>query len=307
MYDMEQQDLSLDEKQLNYASYFVVKEFESLTDEKPTGVFFNKIMSLLNRRIDNFILSHYWYRYGDQVCRQNMPYGLEWTSFEMDRTKVNWKLDRFDYFDGLKGHPIEEEVKFLVEKYHNSLEELIDDVYSYAPYDFQRKFLELRKTFYGVDNAYNWDIENYKRLSEPLFRDTFETFPVHEFKELEGEYELVKTFIDIKLKGDWKFKVLEQISRDFWFLFCYHLRLKPSARENIPPDILHHWREKLPMDTDRHRKSIADMILKSVDEDRDLLENDIIRDYYLWRKKDKEKTEKLIVEFVEDHVSAGTV
>ncbi len=292
----------IDDKLLHYSSYLVVKEYEKLTEEKPNGVFFNKIMSLLNKKNNNLKLPHYWYRYGDQVCRQKMPSELYWNHAELDQTTVDFKIDSKDYFKELDGHPIEEDVKELVEKYHDDFEKLIDDVYSYAPYEFQKKFLELRKTFYGISNAYNWDKESYKELSRPIFSDTYDKFPIDEFKELEDEYNLVKTFIETRLESDdWKFKILEEISKHFWFLFCYHLRLNPKARENIPSEILHYWEEKLPSDADRHKKSIADIIIKTIEKDDSLLEKQVIRDFYEWRKKDKKETKKLIDDFVETY------
>ncbi len=302
MYSIPQKQVSRDDKLLEYASYLVVDSYESLAKEKPNGVFFNKIMSLLNKKNENIKLPHYWYRYGDQVCRQKMPAELDWNHAELDQTKVDWKIDSKDHFKELEGHPIERDVNDLVEKYHDDVEKLIDDVYSYAPYKFQRKYLELRKTFYGINNAYNWDMESYKELSKPIFSRTFDDFPIHDFKELKDEYKLVKAFIDTKLESDdWKFRILEKISKHFWFLFCYHLRLNPEARENIPSEILHYWEEKLPNDEDRHRKSIADIIIDSIDKDEDLLENQIIEKFYDWRQKDKDETKKIIDDFVESY------
>lgn len=307
MYTTGQNEVSMDDKLLNYASHLIIKEYESLKDEKPNGVFFNKIMSLLNKNIDSFKLSHYWYRYGDQVCRQKMPTNLEWTNVELNETKVDWKYDTPEFFKELEGHPIEEEIKSLVREYNDNFEDLIDDVYSYAPYDFQRRFLELRKLFYGANNAYNWDMESYKELSKPILEDTYDSFPIHDFKEIEQEYELVRTFMEAKLDSeDWKFKILEKISTNFWFLFCYHLRMNPKARENIPPDILHHWEESLSMDADRHRKSIADTIIKSIERDSSLLEYESINEFYKWRKEDKKETEKIIDEFVDNYTAHST-
>lgn len=302
MYDLSRKQSSIDDKLLNYASYLVVKNYKSLTDENPNGVFFNKIMSLINKKSDNIELPHYWYRYGDQVCRQEMPTELDWNHGELDQTTVDWKIDSKDHFEGLEGHPIEGDVQELVERYHDNFEKLIDDVYSYAPYKFQKKFLELRKTFYGINNAYNWDKESYKELSKPIFNRTYDNFPIHDFKELKDEYNLVKTFIETKIESDdWKFKILEKISKHFWFLFCYHLRLNPKARENIPSEILRYWKEKLPNDENRHRKSIADIVINSIDKDDNLLDNPVIKEFYEWRKKDKEETKKLINDFVESY------
>jgi len=304
MYGYDQGTISTDDKLIHYASYLIIQKHESVTGDKPNGMFFNKIMSLLNKQLDDFKLSHYWYRYGDQVCRQIMPTNLEWTNVELNETKVDWKYDIPEFFKGLEGHTIETEIESLVKNYHDNFETLIDDVYSYAPYDFQRKFLELRKLFYGANNAYNWDMESYKELSKPIFRDTYDTFPIHDFKEIEEEYELVRTFIEAKLDSEnWRFKILEKISTDFWFLFCYYLRLNPKARENIPPKVLHYWEEKLSIDANRHRKSIGDTIIKSIEKDPSLLEYEAINEFYRWRKDDKEETEQMIDEFVDKYTS----
>lgn len=300
MYDASSERLPYKEKLLNYASYLVVEEYKDRYGEEPNGVFFNKIMSLLNKRNPHFNLPHYWYRYGDQVCRQKMPTALSWNSEETNETTVDWRYRRYDYFKELDNHPIEEDVKLLIEDYSNNFEKLIDDVYSYAPFDFQRKFLNLRKTFYGIKNAYNWDIKSYKELSKPIFLETFNKFPIHEFKDLKEEYKLVKAFIETKLESEsWRFKILEDISKDFWFLFCYHLRLNPKGRENIPSDILHYWKNSLPNNTSRHRKSIADKIIDNIDQNKDLLENETIKNFYEWRIKDKKETKEAIENFID--------
>ncbi len=82
-----------------------------------------------------------------------------------------------------------------------------------------------------------------------------QTIPIHDFKEIEEETELVRTFIEAKLESEnWRFKILEKISTGFWFLFSYYLRLNPKARDNIPPNVLHYSEDKLPIDANRHRK-----------------------------------------------------
>ncbi len=110
MYEYEHRKISMDDKLIHYASYLIIQKYESVTGYKPNGVFFNKIMSLLNNKFDDFKLPHYWYRYGDRVCRQKMPANLEWTNVELNETTVDWKYDTPELFRGPEGHPIEMEV-----------------------------------------------------------------------------------------------------------------------------------------------------------------------------------------------------
>src|SRR5437762_11314562 len=67
---------------LNFASYQVITKYEQVTGAKPSGLFFNKVLSVLNRDLGavhlQLRLPHCWYRWGDEVVRILMPRHLQW-------------------------------------------------------------------------------------------------------------------------------------------------------------------------------------------------------------------------------------
>ena len=79
---------------LAYTSFKVVKEYENVNNEVPSGLYFNKAISFVNTNLKNagivLTVPHRWYRWGDEVVRYYMPRELAWTHEEDAYTKVGW-------------------------------------------------------------------------------------------------------------------------------------------------------------------------------------------------------------------------
>jgi len=267
-------------------------------------MYFNKAMSLLNKKLrkENVMiyLPHYWYRYGDQVHRSSMPSPLIWRHENPQNTRVDW--GHKEKLLPTRGYPydlIDQLISEIIEKYKDNDYAIVSEVYKYAPFEFQRKFLDVRKILHGRANAFNWDHESYQQVSEKIILNTLNSFPKKDFMQLSNSHELVYNFIqELQGQGKKTFRLIQKMCTSFWFLFCYHLRLHENARENIPNETVGHWYSELDIQNGRYRKIFADIILEAYEIFPDILKNDLIKDEYQWRISDRKEVKEIIDEFV---------
>ncbi|MHA1410739.1 MAG: hypothetical protein ACTSQY_10620 [Candidatus Odinarchaeia archaeon] len=288
-------------KPLEYTSYLIIKKFKELTGHNPTGLYFNKVISLCYRELKedgiDIALPHYWYRYGDQVLKQGMPYNIKWNHESPVKTEVKWSDEEYPLVSDRTYEKIESIVTKLTEKYANNIQGAIREVYAYAPFDFQRAFLELREIFYGWKYAFDWDQEIYERMSINDIIKTFKKFPVQDFPALKKNYQIVYKLIELSVGSEaWSFKLIQELCTQFWFLFCYHLRLK--AHENIPKNILDKWRANIGFQNYKYRKIIADILIKFAEKHPKILEDKLLKKEYNWRINDLKEAEKVINEYL---------
>ena len=290
---------------LSYVSYLVIARYKERTNRLPSGLYFNKIMSLccrdlLDKGID-IGLPHYWYRYGDQVHRYSMPGNIVWNHENPTETKVEWRYEEPLPIHGKPYDLINEVVDKMTDKYVDNEYQAVRDVYNYAPFEFQRKYLDLRELFHGRKNALNWDAKTYKTVSGPIFVNTFLEFSEKSFPELKRPYLVVKKLIESLVDcGEWDFKLLEEVCTNFWFLFCYHLRLKKNCRKNIPRESISYWESEIEFENNRYRRIIGDLLVEIAEKRPDILKNNLLKEEYDWRIKDIEETETMIEEISED-------
>lgn len=287
---------------LRYASYIVINKYKEKKGKPPSGLYFNKIMSLCHRNLlekdIDIGLPHYWYRYGDQVHKRGMPTNLVWQHESPLKTTVEWRYEEPDFFRHDAYDIIEEIVIDLTNKYSDKRKQLVQKVYEYAPFDFQRGILDLRGVVYGWKNALNWDSKNYKLISKGVILDSLSHFPDKEFPELKQQYRLFKKVVEILLeKEDWGFKIFEEAYINFWFWFCYHLRLKKGASENIPKKTIAYWESKLDFENVRYKKIMGDLIIQASKKYPKIIKDKQLAKEYRWRTKDLKETYKLIDEF----------
>ena len=201
---------------LKFTSYQVIKQFKRKTGGIPRGVYFNKAMSLTHKILKeehgiNIGLPHYWYRYGDQIHKREMPRELEWNHENPVKTTVNWKGDTqlADQDDTCK--QIQKIVRIITDKYAGKNKQITKDVYQYAPYDFQRRILECRGVIYGWKNALNWYAKSYKNISMPVILTALDSFPSSEFPKLKVPFHVFKTVTKQLLDNeDWDFNLFSE-------------------------------------------------------------------------------------------------
>ncbi|MDR0887831.1 MAG: hypothetical protein LBM39_01415 [Candidatus Methanoplasma sp.] len=242
------------------AAIIFLDKFENENEILASGVLFNKFMTLLHRDLKkegiNLKLPHCWYRWGDEVVRYRMPY-LEWDHEYAAYTQVTWKGAAPEYsIEDPIVPKINEYADKFVSKYSGpeGAEMAIGEVYDSAPFEFQNKYRRLRETLKISRN--NQPFEKFtKSMLMPLFRDAMDAFP-KEFKNLNGKKEDFEEVFRVSIEGGASVADAFDLVEDFWFFFCYYLRLK--CNENVPKSTLEVWEDKIPWETEsyEHRLQI---------------------------------------------------
>ena len=287
---------------LKFTSYQVIKKFQRKTGGMPRGVYFNKAMSLTHRILKeehgiDIGLPHYWYRYGDQIHKKEMPRELEWNHESPFKTTVNWKGDSQPTYQDETYKKIQKIVQMITEKYAGKNKQITKEVYQYAPYDFQRRILECWGAIHGWRNALNWDAKSYQNISKPVILRALDSFPTSDFPNLKVPFHVFKTITEQLLdKDDWDFNLFSEMYETFWFWFCYYLRLKNGARENIPHKDIAFWESRLDFENTRFRRIMGDLVIVAYNYDSKILNDKIVNREYSWRIKDLKETEQMLNE-----------
>lgn len=233
------------------ASYAFIEGYSRTQSHPPSGVLYNKYMTLLNRELmDNLgvdiRLPHCWYRWGDEVVRHDMPY-LRWDHGDPCKTYISYSGEC----------PIPEskdEIVCFSESFADSfirrysgdegVDLAIDEIYSEAPFAFQNDYRRLRENLKIAQKGAA--MENYYDLVRSLYEKAMESFPSESFPDMDVPPSQFKAVFPIALDERITIDRLQMISETFWFHFCYHLRLHEGCHANVPESTLSAWRQAIP-------------------------------------------------------------
>lgn len=256
---------------LYLASYKVIEIHERNTGESPTGLFFNKVLSMLNRELESrhihLGLPHCWYRWGDEVVRTHMPAAIEWIHEDPPRTTVKWKENPPEIPEGTATYDlVARKVGELVDTYSRpgAIEELVNHVYAYAPFPFQDAYRQVRNMFIDLRGA-EIPVEGLAgSVLGPPFKRAMDVFPTQEFRDLSERLESFKTVMHVLIRADVQgLKLARELSEAFWFTFCYYLRLHPKAHQNVPDSTLDYWTASLPNQIAHYDNTVSSILLEA--------------------------------------------
>ncbi|MDR1954534.1 MAG: hypothetical protein LBP82_01100 [Candidatus Methanoplasma sp.] len=272
-------------------SRLFLDKFEEINGFLASGVLFNKYMTLLHRRLKNegidIRLPHCWYRWGDEVVRYRMPY-LDWDHEYAAYTQVSWDGTMREIYD-----PNDRVIKMaseytdeFISKYSGAegAEMAIDEVYDEAPFEFQNRYRQLRETLKQLrtNNAMYFDGASINMIV-PLFEGAIRSFP-KEFKSIANEKEDFVEMFRVMIESRAMMKDLFNITEDFWFFFCYHLRVK--CNENVPSSTLNVWKDKIPEETELFEQKLQSYAHRFYDgSDRSLRAKKLFEG---WEENDRE-------------------
>jgi len=277
------------------ASFIFLDEYRSKNHDDPSGIVYNKFMTLLNSELKkdkiDIRLPHCWYRWGDEVVRYHMPY-LYWNHDDPRYTTVLWKgkTPRYNVND-----PTVSEIKSFSGKFIDlysgpeGAEMAIDKVYEKAPFKFQNEYRKIRESLKITKSKIPPD--NYiGSVLMPLFENAMRVFP-KEFSSVKGTKEDFEEVFKMAAERGGTIQELFEMAEDFWFFFCYHLRLNKKCHENVPISTLDIWEEMISWETEMYERGLQNNVREFYDgcpenpvADR-LLEN--------W-KKDTDEFERLL-------------
>ena len=239
------------------SSKVFLDKFEEKNQTAPSGVLFNKYMTLLHRRLKSegtdIKLPHCWYRWGDEVVRYGMPY-LSWDHEYAAYTQVTWSGRMTDSYDP-DDHAIRTASEYADEfilKYsgEEGAEMAIDEVYENAPFEFQNEYRKLRETLKQlIKNRKTHFDDAHNNVIIPLFENAVRSFPV-EFNAMRNEKESFTEMFRLMVGSKASLRDIFDLIEDFWFCFCYRLRIHKKCHENVTPATLAIWKEKIPEETE---------------------------------------------------------
>jgi hypothetical protein len=149
----------------------------------------------------------------------------------------------------------------------------------------------------GWRNALNWDSKTYKTISKPVILDALNSFPDSEFQDLKKPFYIFKYVTESLLeKDDFHINLFSEFCESFWFWFCYYLRLKRNARENIPDKVVSYWLSQIDFENMRYRRIIGDLLINIANFEPDILEDRTVYGEYAWRIDDFEETKRMLNE-----------
>ena len=263
-------EMLIEDTDLKFVAYCVVRQFKKRTGRDPTGLYFNKAMSLINTKLKeegyNLRLPHCWYRWGDEVVRYYMPFELGWNHEDPPSTKVTWEGD---VPRGMIDLRLQDKVKSLSDEMADqfsseNLSEMVEQVYMNAPFDFQRLYKKVRDSFLSILRA-EVAVENFN-ISKliPQLEEAIAAFPEDsEFDEIRAHLPAFKSLLMHVLSTEnTDYSLANEISEEFWFWFCYFLRLHPRAHENIGKEALAIWSERLEVETDLYMRAFGEHVLR---------------------------------------------
>ena len=263
-------EMLIEDTDLKFVAYYVVRQFKKRTRRDPTGLYFNKAMSLINTKLKeegyNLRLPHCWYRWGDEVVRYYMPFELGWNHEDPPSTKVTWEGD---VPRGMIDLRLQDKVKSLSDEMADqfsseNLSEMVEQVYMNAPFDFQRLYKKVRDSFLSILRA-EVAVENFN-ISKliPQLEEAIAAFPEDsEFDEIRAHLPAFKSLLMHVLSTEnTDYSLANEISEEFWFWFCYFLRLHPRAHENIGKEALAIWSERLEVETDLYMRAFGEHVLR---------------------------------------------
>ena len=243
---------------LSLLAYAASKVIDTAADKETglaDGIYFHKIMSLLQNDLAHteadLNLPHCWYFYGDEVVRSAMPYQLQWNHDDASLTRVGWRgRQDFSGVDPRQRMMVDSALEPYVEEFPPGAEhinKLIDRVYSYAPFDFQRRYRSVKGEVYDISGSTIVFEEYAPRLLRPTVRDTLSSFPSSEtlFAPVAGFLPVLRDSTDTLLESPRGVKPAYRLLVNFWEFFCYHLRTHPRANDSVPRETLEFWNGQL--------------------------------------------------------------
>lgn len=261
--------------ELEYASYKVIQRHGD-SRQKISAMRFHKLMSLLNRELlregIDMKLPHFWYFYGGVVSVFDMPKPIRFDKESIDERKTHI------YWEGKKPSTdrrrLPKKVKQTIDKKLMSVEtkhppssdvwELVRAVYDYAPYKFQREYRTFRS-----DSVAQTSSGLEKLVARVLINDlgrSMKAFPEDDFPALKVpstklRYVVETIFRDFPEKKD----IGIRMSREFWEIFCKHLRLSKEGHENLSEKTIDIWKKNLEMEFAKYEDQLEKDIRYVVD------------------------------------------
>lgn len=226
-----------------------MSEHKNLYGSPPTGLYFNKALSLLHKELgdDGYDLGlpHCWYRWGDEVVRARIPSQVMWDHDV--KTHVGWAGSAPARPTDELGEAMAERLDEILKDFsaQDHIEDMVDRVYAYAPFEFQRAYRSVRHAIYDAGQS-PLGLDAVAQVLDGLIREALEKFPREDFPDVAYYADCAFTAATTTLRQDAsQLALVAEALEKFWEFWCYHLRLHDQGHENVPDTTLAVWNEEL--------------------------------------------------------------
>lgn len=275
----------------------------------PPSILVNKIAPLVSFRLREkrviVPVPYAWYRFGTEI--EEVPREISYLSDEDGkRTLMDWDGDAPELYPGDRSaEAIRTEITALVERYsgEGDAELAVDEVYDYAPFDFQRDYRALRICL--VQTGRGSREQGQARGSDPwvLLTKALEGFPFEQFpvaaRYVDPMREVVKLAWNVEPARDRRLMV--EVVEEFWSMFCSYLRVHESGHSpNISIPTIQKWRALAERDRARFERILGDGVVNLSTAVRALSEDATLGPILERRLEEQKEEAQAIDEALED-------
>jgi hypothetical protein len=234
-----------------YATHQIVKKFADPETGEVDGLWFNKVITLLNYRLrdeysKDMKLPHSWYFWGNKIEPCLMPKQLVLDSHDEDggKSRFHWDGESPEEPNLSDRKAIRSTLDSIYSRFpmtKDGKRAILDANYQYAPYEFQRAYAAFRT---DANEVVDIQMEALKRgLLRGDLAAAMDRFPFDDFPDLQVPAAKIRILGDALL-AQGKEKPAIMITKDFWESFCKRLRIiKGKGNQNVPDSLIAHWKK----------------------------------------------------------------
>jgi len=249
---------------LEYASYKIIQRYKDPQTDKVDGIRFNKMISLLNHELLkdkknglDIKLPHCWYFYGDMVIRRDMPIQVRIDQTDEEPiAQVYWEGSK-PKVDNKTKKKIDRKEMYLQSKYPPSCDkaDVIEAVYTYAPYEFQRNFLIFRNDNKFLPQEYFKEI--HQKVLQGDFKNAVDNFPYEQFPILKVPFTKITYIINsIFTEYPEDKQIGIDLGNKFWKIFCKFLILDKKGSYNASNHTIKHWEKNSNEELEKYKTDL---------------------------------------------------
>lgn len=255
--------------------YEVITQTQDATARPPSALLFHKLVVLARFRLEaqgiRVPIPYSWYLFGAQAEDLHSGVRLNWSNSER-KTEVEWASAPPKVVGDDPGfEPVERVIHELVEQYSSeeAAELAVDEVYSHAPYDFQRRFRDVRMNLRITGRGSSGEAAAHRADLWNLALEAFDVFPVRHFPAVTPYLAPVKEAIRLTTSvGLERNRALsEEVIEGFWSLFCHFLRVDRVGHFDVEKATVEEWVENAESTLAYFSRNFGDIVVSLADVD----------------------------------------
>lgn len=250
---------------LEYACWKIMSKYKEAEEGTVGGLRFNKMMSLLNKELldvdVDIMLPRCWYFYGEEVVPKELPAQVVFEGSDEDSKRTTFK------WSGKSPRKPAKRTKKTIDSKIDSIYsqfppdryvfDAANEVYEYAPYDFQRAYRDFRSDFV----LWSTFDRNGSFRTEFLYKEEFEKamelFPTEDFPSLRVPAKklemVVKAIFNEQPKQN---RIGIEMAIAYWEIFCKFLRIHEKGHQYVSDVRVAYWRETAFADLEDYKKDM---------------------------------------------------